>query len=356
MPRSNDDPRRHVQVLPERVGATAGSEFPGHYPGEDHSWNLQAFKKNLVTSVQRLTPSTIEFDLVGVDASIANALRRVMIAEVPTVAIEDVYVWNNTSIMQDEVLAHRIGLIPLKIDPRTVTFKRKTATAPSEADTHVFDIRIKCDKRADAAPGETDPRKKYHDANVYTGMMKWVAQGTQATQYKGKEPGPVNPDILLVKLRPGQILDLHCFARKGVGADHAKFSPVATASYRLLPHIILRGPIPPEHQQKFKSCFPEGVVAIEKGECVIKNPRKDTVSREVLRHPEFQDLVQLTRIRDHFICVSAPYPHPTTNTDVASVNVESAGQYKPEELVPEAIDILLAKIKAVEEGLDKIQI
>jgi hypothetical protein len=35
-----------------------------------------------VVSVQRLTPSTIEFDLVGVDASIANALRRVMIAEV----------------------------------------------------------------------------------------------------------------------------------------------------------------------------------------------------------------------------------------------------------------------------------
>jgi DNA-directed RNA polymerase alpha subunit len=38
--------------------------------------------QDLVVSVQRLTPSTIEFDLVGVDASIANALRRVMIAEV----------------------------------------------------------------------------------------------------------------------------------------------------------------------------------------------------------------------------------------------------------------------------------
>jgi len=38
--------------------------------------------QDLIVSVQRLTPSTIEFDLVGVDASIANALRRVMIAEV----------------------------------------------------------------------------------------------------------------------------------------------------------------------------------------------------------------------------------------------------------------------------------
>lgn len=76
-------------------------------------------------SVQRLTPSAIEFDLVGVDAPIANALRRIMIAEVPTIAIEDVYVWNNTSIMQDEVLAHRIGLVPLRIDPRTLDYKRE---------------------------------------------------------------------------------------------------------------------------------------------------------------------------------------------------------------------------------------
>lgn len=36
------------------------------------------------------------------------------------------------------------------------------------------------------------------------------------------------------------------------------------------------------------------------------------------------------------------------------VNVESAGQYSPEELVPEAIKILLGKIKDVEEGLDKL--
>lgn len=101
------------------------------------------------------------------------------------------------------------------------------------------------------------------------------------------------------------------FAVKGRGADHAKFSPVATASYRLLPHIILHGPIPREHQKKFQNCFPKGVIAIEKDangqeQCVVKNPRKDTVTREVLRHKEFEGLVELTRIRDHFLCMSFP--------------------------------------------------
>ncbi|WWC96087.1 hypothetical protein V866_002954 [Kwoniella sp. B9012] len=337
MSRSLDDTRRHVQVLPERIGAVAGSEFPGHYPGEDHSWNLQKFKENLITSVQRLTPSTIEFDLVGVDASIANALRRVMIAEVPTIAIEEIYVWNNTSIMQDEVLCHRVGLVPLKIDPRSLKYRPSPHSAPHETDTIVFDLSVRCDRRPGVDKSEKDPKKLYYDSNVYTGMMKWSPSGDQSRKYKGKEPKPVDRDILLCKLRPGQQIDLHCFARKGVGMDHAKFSPVATASYRLLPHIILREPIPIEHQQKFQKCFPEGVIEIENDQVVVKNPRKDTVSREVLRHPEFADKVSLNRIRDHFI-----------------FNVESTGQYNPEELVPEAIKILLSKISAVEEGLDKL--
>ena len=303
---------------------------------------VSANVQNLQVDIQRLTPTTIEMDLVGVDASIANALRRVMIAEVPTVAIDKIYVWNNTSIMQDEVLCHRLGLIPLRIDPRRLKYNLNPKS-PHESDTMIFDLRVRCDRRPDARPKETDPRKLYYDSSVYAGMLEWVPQGDQQRKFgSSTPPAPVNPDILLVKLRPGQMVDLHCFARKGVGADHAKWSPVATASYRLLPHIILRGPIPKEHQQKFKECFAEGVIEIEEdadgeSQCVVKNPRRDTVSREVLRHPEFKDLVQLTRIRDHFI-----------------FNVESAGQYQPEALVPEAISILLDKIAGVEEGLDKL--
>jgi DNA-directed RNA polymerase I and III subunit RPAC1 len=58
-----------------------------------------------------------------VDASLANALRRILIAEVPTMAIEQVYIQDNSSIIQDEVLAHRLGLIPIKADPRAFNFQ-----------------------------------------------------------------------------------------------------------------------------------------------------------------------------------------------------------------------------------------
>ncbi|KAJ2896957.1 DNA-directed RNA polymerase core subunit rpc40, partial [Coemansia aciculifera] len=58
----------------------------------------------------------------------------------------------------------------------------------------------------------------------------------------------------------------------------------------------------------------------------VVNARKDTVSREVLRHKEFSDKVRLTRMRDHFI-----------------FNVESTGAIPPEVLVSRALDVLIEK-------------
>lgn len=49
----------------------------------------------------------LEFDLIGCSAALANAYRRILLSEVPSMAIEKVFMLNNTSIIQDEVLAHR---------------------------------------------------------------------------------------------------------------------------------------------------------------------------------------------------------------------------------------------------------
>lgn len=87
------------------------------------------------------------------------------------------------------------------------------------------------------------------------------------------------------------------------------FTIPATASYRLLPHIIIKEPIPSADADEFARCFTPGVIAVKTDfktkEKTIKvvEPRKDTVSREVLRHDKFKDKVELARIRDHFICM-----------------------------------------------------
>jgi len=117
-------------------------------------------------------------------------------------------------------------------------------------------------------------------------------------------------------------------AVKGLGKDHAKFSPVATASYRLLPTIeIVGGMITGKAAERFAACFPEGVVEIVDGEAKVVGARKDTVSREVLRHEEFRGRVELGRVRDHFI-----------------FSVESVGQWDADTIFLESVGVLQAKV------------
>lgn len=67
--------------------------------GIDNSWSFKAFKKRFKVEMKSLDASDMEVDLIGIDPAIANALRRILIAEIPTMAIEHIYVVNNTSIV-----------------------------------------------------------------------------------------------------------------------------------------------------------------------------------------------------------------------------------------------------------------
>ncbi|GAA98845.1 hypothetical protein E5Q_05533 [Mixia osmundae IAM 14324] len=333
-----------VHLGPERVTNVASEDMPNATAGvEDQGWNAEAFKAQLGISILSLSPSEIEFDIIGIDAAIANALRRIMIAEVPTVAIETVFVFNNTSIVQDEVLSQRLGLVPLKINPRQIDFKTPDE-GPTDLNTVVFSLLAKCEHRPGHDPDEKDPDELYIDSNVFSGKLEWKPQGAQESMFDtdATRPRPVQDDILLAKLRPGQTISVELHCNKGNGKTHAKWSPVATASYRLMPHIRILKPIPEHLCEKFKSCFQPGVIGIKRDLdgtkcCSVDDPRRDTVSREVLRHPEFEGYVSLGRVRDHFI-----------------YNVESTGQYEPEDLLEEACGVMLSKIQAVRASLHEL--
>src|SRR5436853_5987486 len=59
---------------------------------------------------------TLRFALSDVSPAFANALRRIMISEIPVMAIDDVMILENNSVMYDEILAHRLGLVPVTTD------------------------------------------------------------------------------------------------------------------------------------------------------------------------------------------------------------------------------------------------
>ncbi|EFX04242.1 DNA-directed RNA polymerase 1 and 3 subunit [Grosmannia clavigera kw1407] len=354
--------RQTVGVNYETVTNVSTTEFPGNYPGEDLAWDVDEFRNKLQIQFHQNEQFEASFSLIGVDASIANAFRRIMISEIPTVAIETAYIDNNTSVIQDEVLAHRLGLIPFTggydgLRNFIKWWKRPGPDADPNEFPPSFDyntiklkLQVECTRNRSAAPGETDPLKLYHNAHVYARDIEFVPEGNQPSVFSGENAiRPVNPDILVAKLRPGQAIDIEMHMHKGIGSDHAKFSPVCTASYRLLPTITILQPILGADAVKFASCFPDGVIGLEKvtrkdaaqdeayvdhigdDKAVVVDPMRDTVSRECLRHPEFQKKVKLGRRRDHFI-----------------YSIESTGQWNSDELFLESIRLLKIKCQKME--------
>lgn len=320
-----------VGIEYNRVTNTASTDFPGFSPGGENEWDIEKFKNTFDVQISSLTDREANFDLVHIDTSIANAFRRIMISEVPSVAAEYVYFLNNTSVIQDEVLAHRIGMIPLKVDPDMLTWVDTSLPEDekfTDENTVVLTLNVKCTRNPDAPKDCTDPKILYRNSHIYAHDLKFEPQGRQVEVFAKCPVVPTDADILLAKLRPGQEISLRAHCILGVGGDHAKFSPVATASYRLLPHINIIQPITGESAEKFKNCFPPGVIDIDEisGEAVVKDARKDTVSREVLRHEEFTDKVKLGRVRDHFI-----------------FNVESTGAMTPEEIFFKSVRVLKNK-------------
>lgn len=301
------------------------------------------------------------------DAAVANAFRRILMAEIPSLAIETVYVNNNTSVIQDEVLAQRLGLIPLKGSVEGINWMQWTLKTPgddapatpelTDFNTIVMRLDVECTKNPDAAEDETDPRKLFHNAHVYAKHLTFDPVGRQSDYFVGDGAiAPVNPDILIAKMRPGQEINLELHCVKGIGADHAKFSPVATASYRLLPDIQILRPIIGDDAKKFAKCFPKGVIGLEpitseealrsgsgyeghagEQKAVVKDAFNDTVSRECLRHEEFQGKVKLGRVRDHFI-----------------FNIESTGQFPSDTLFLESVKVLKLKCARWKRGLSDL--
>ncbi|KAF2753204.1 putative DNA-directed RNA polymerase I and III subunit Rpc40 [Pseudovirgaria hyperparasitica] len=375
--------RRIIGIGTETVSNITSTDFPGHWPGEDNSWDVDKFRDKFRVQFHMNEPHNAQFSLIGLDAAVANAFRRILIAEIPVLAIESVFFNNNTSIIQDEVLAHRLGLVPLTGGKEGLNWLRwrkrdenNIPEEPNDFNTIVLVLEAECkwskDGPALSAQGETDPDKLYVGHNVLANQIVFHPMGQHNRWFGTPETTirPVNPDILIAKLRPGQKIVLSMHAEKGIGADHAKYSPVCPASYRLLPHIDIQRPIiGKDHAKKFARCFPKGVIGFEavtheeasmpdavwrrtvrdvepdeknpyaghEGEpkAVVVNAMKDTVSRECLRHEEFKDKVKLGRVRDHFI-----------------FQVESTGQWDSDELFLESVKLLKAKCLRVKRDLD----
>eukprot|EP00877_Chromochloris_zofingiensis_P010207 jgi/Chrzof1/543/Cz01g19190.t1 len=306
--------------------------------GVDNGWDFDAFKDEFQVIINHMDQHSMEFEMIGIDPAIANAIRRILLAEVPAVAIEHVFIVNNTSIIQDEVFAHRLGLVPIQVDPSKLEWK-SSDEAPSEKNTIVLKLDVTCTR----APDGTLVNDK-----VYSSQLLWLQGGSelpdetscrfaigQQDMFSTDEaPTPVHDDILLAKLRPGQSIELEAHCIKGIGKDHAKWSPVATAWYRLHPEVVLLQEVEGELAEQLASTAP-GLVVVDSGADGVKRARVTDARQhenllEKVRRLTEQELwaerIQVRKRKEHFI-----------------FTIESTGALPPQELFKQALDILAAK-------------
>ncbi len=136
-----------------------------------------------------------------------NSLRRLAISEVPTLAIDDVVILENSSVMHDEAVAHRLGLIPLRTDPGRFVM-------PPDCDCK---STLGCSKCRVLLVLDADANEK----TIVVTSGELVSEDEMVK--------PVSKDIPIIVLAPNQKLKFEAYARLGIGKDHAKWQPTSAA-------------------------------------------------------------------------------------------------------------------------------
>jgi DNA-directed RNA polymerase subunit D len=262
--------------------------------------------------------NTLRFLLNGTGHAYANALRRAMMAEVPAMAIEDVIVIENTSVLYDEVIAQRLGVIPIKTDLDAYVL-------PEECDCK---SELGCSKCR--ASFTLEAEAKDEPVMVSSSDLKPESDAT-----------PVSGNIPIVKLGPMQKLRLEVYARLGRGLEHAKWQPVSACAYKYLPKVTLN----PENLAN-----PDEVIRV----CPTDVYARDAESKIVVR-----DELACTLCMD---CVEKAVPIDSKKTFPVKIEgedtaflfyVESTGALTPKRIVDEAAKVLEKKASALTDLVKK---
>jgi DNA-directed RNA polymerase subunit D len=136
-----------------------------------------------------------------------NAIRRISINEVPTLAIDDVVILENSSVMHDEALAHRLGLIPLRTD------------------LHRFVLPHDCDCKSTL--GCSKCRVLLSLDSEAVDKTKVVTSSELVSEDEIVKP--LSTEIPIIVLAPAQKLKFEAYARLGFGKDHAKWQPTSAS-------------------------------------------------------------------------------------------------------------------------------
>ncbi|MFQ6086645.1 MAG: DNA-directed RNA polymerase subunit D [Candidatus Bathyarchaeia archaeon] len=252
------------------------------------------------------TDCTARLIIEGVDVPFMNALRRIMLAEVPSMAIDEIVVLENSSLLHDEILAHRLGLVPLKTDLDSYNLPEE-CPCKSEFGCNLCRVTLTLDVEA------TDSVRTVYSNDLIP---------------NNPDIAPVSDKIPIVKLAPDQKIRLEAYARLGKGKEHAKWQPVSVCAYKYFPKVKI-------NEKLCDAC----------GKCVEVCPKR--VLTNVGKKVGIHNITECTLCQD---CVDACPKDPTAievswDKNAFIFDMESNGGLPVERILFEALKILDGKVE-----------
>ncbi len=255
------------------------------------------------------TETKVKFLVKGIRSSFAGSLRRMMISEIPTMAIEWVDFRLNNSAMPDEVLANRIGQIPL-------TYDQKAYNLPKDC---------KCKGEGCSRCQVKLSLEKKGPCMVYSDDLKSSDKSVSCPIEK----------VPIVELFDDQELKFEATAILGTGREHSKWKG-AIVGYKNLPDIKI-GTISKDDQEKFVNVCPRHIFEIKGGKLTVTDPTECILCMNCAEASEKGE-VEVTPVEDSFV-----------------FNVESASGLSAEEIVLSALQTLDGRLKEFKKQVKKLK-
>jgi DNA-directed RNA polymerase subunit D len=244
------------------------------------------------------------FKVTKINPAIANAIRRYIVAFVPTMAIDELEIKKNGSALYDEMIALRMGLIPLKTDLKS--YKLWEDAEDQRPKSAQYELKLTL--------------KTKGPCTVYS------------SDIKSQDPKviPAFDKLPIVKLLENQELEFIATARLGQGREHSKFSP-GLVIYRGIPELQTT------KDSNIKTCMEKlSEIITKKGNSL-----------------EIKDLTKWNESNEN-ICETNGIEVTSSKTDFL-FTIESWGQLPPKEMVAQATNMLDKKLSEFEAAVKKIK-
>lgn len=248
----------------------------------------------------------IKFIINGINSALAGELRRIMMIEIPSLAIEWVDFRKNNSVLWDEIIANRLGLIPLKYDTKFYNFKKD----------------CKCKGKGCVHCQVTLVLKKRGPCMVYSGDLV----------PSDKKVKPVYEKIPIVELTKDQELEFEAIAELGLGKDHAKWQS-SIVGYRAIPKITIGRS---GNSKEYADRCPRGVFTFKNKKLRVKSPL------------ECNNCLECVELSRGSIKVE-------TNETMYLFKIESACGLKSGEIVLKSFKVLSDKLNEFSKDLRKLK-